>query len=188
MRHWGLTLCVVGLVAGCGTSAVEPAASVAPSTVAKAPSAPTTGGQVTPTPGPAGTPEPSVTVTGGNDADLLEEGGAVAAPTWDKASQKAAVDSAVAAMKAFARPGVEQGRWWRDLAPRLSEPARRAYATVDAINVPATAVTGPGELVDTQSPYLAGVDVPTNAGVYRVLLSRSSADDPWLVERLTPSG
>lgn len=180
LRHWGMTLCVVGLFAGCGTSAVEPAASVAPSTVAKASSAPTAEGQVTPT--------PSVTVTGGNDADVLEEGGAVAAPTWDKASQEAAVDSAVAAMKAFARPGVEQARWWRDLAPRLSDPARRAYATVDAINVPATAVTGPGQLIDTQSPYLAGVDVPTNAGVYRVLLSRSSVDDPWLVERLTPSG
>ena len=42
-------------------------------------------------------------------------------------------------------------------------------------------------LVDDASPYLAGVQLATNAGVYTVLLSRAAQDDPWRVERITPS-
>lgn len=183
MRYVVMTLCVAGLVAGCGSTQEGPASSGAPST---APSS--TAGPPSPTASTPGSSSPAPSTTGGSDADVLEEGGSVQAPAWDVPSREAAVDAAMAAMTAFARPDVEQAVWWRGLAPRLSAPARRAYGTVNAVNVPATRVTGMGTLVDTESPYLAGVDVPTDAGVYRVLLSRGSAGGPWLVERLTLSG
>ena len=36
------------------------------------------------------------------------------------------------------------------------------------------------------SAYIAGVEVPTDAGVYTVILSRVDGASPWLVERFTP--
>ena len=89
-------------------------------------------------------------------------------------------------MRAFARPRLSAEAWWKDLQPLLSAEAATAYAGTDPAQVPARAVTGRPALVDQRSAYLAGVEVPTTAGTYRVLLSRKGAGTPWLVERLTP--
>lgn len=110
------------------------------------------------------------------------------APTWDGQSEASAVETATAAMTAFARPSVSYPVWWRDLRPFLSESARHAYSHTDPASVPAGEVSETGRLVDAETPYLAGVDVPTDVGTYRVLLSRQAQDDPWRVERFTPPG
>lgn len=107
-------------------------------------------------------------------------------PTWDARARAQAVQAATTAMTAFARPQVDPARWWADLAPLLSPAGAVAYTGTDPAEVPARAVTGPAELVDQRSPYLAGVQVPTDTGPYLVLLSRDGGGAPWLVERLTP--
>lgn len=107
-------------------------------------------------------------------------------PTWDARARAQAVQAATTAMSAFARPQVDAARWWADLSPLLSPAGAIAYQGTDPAEVPARAVTGPAELVDERSPYLAGVQVPTDTGPYLVLLSRDGGAAPWLVERLTP--
>lgn len=124
-------------------------------------------------------------VAGGNDehADLPTP---APAPTWDDTSRSAALSVAETAMQAFARPTLEHDRWWAELAPLLSADARHAYQGTDPAEVPARAVTGRPVLTDEASPYLAPVRVPTDAGRYLVLLSRTGRGEPWLVERITP--
>lgn len=106
--------------------------------------------------------------------------------TWDARSRAAVVAAAVTATTAFARPGVPFDAWWAELSPLLTQRAQQDYAFVDPANVPATAVTGPGVLVDETSAYVAGVQVPTDVGPYTVLLTRVDGAAPWLVSRLTP--
>jgi hypothetical protein len=91
-------------------------------------------------------------------------------------------------MTRFARPGLDQPTWWAELRPLFTPSGAVAYEGTNPARVPVRSVTGPGTLVDDTSPYLARVQVPTNAGMYVVLLARSTSDAPWLVERLTPPG
>ena len=138
-------------------------------------------------PAPATTPAPAPTAAEDVDAavdDELPEPGAD--PTWDPAARDAATTTAREAMSAYARPDVDQATWWADLRPLLSDAAAAAYVTVDPARVPARDVTGDPALVDDTSPWLAGVAVPTDAGTYRMLLSRDTADAPWRVERFAP--
>lgn len=130
-------------------------------------------------------PQPPVTVEGPTDEDE-ELPPAEPYPTWDAQAREQAVQAATAAMTAFARPQLDATRWWAELSPLLTPAAAVAYQGTDPAEVPARAVTAPGALVDDTSTYLAGVQVPTDAGPYLVLLSRDGAGAPWLVERLTP--
>lgn len=91
-------------------------------------------------------------------------------------------------MAAFARPTLGHDTWWAELEPQLSAQAQRDYAYVDPANVPATAVTGAASIVEESSAYLARVQVPTDAGLYVVVLSRLDGAAPWLTERITPPG
>lgn len=107
-------------------------------------------------------------------------------PTWDEESRAAVVTAAAAVMTAFARPDLDAGAWTAGLQPLLTPQAAEDYAYVDPSAVPASTVTGPGVLMDDASAYVAGVDVPTDVGLYRVVLSRTDAAAPWLTERVTP--
>ena len=89
-------------------------------------------------------------------------------------------------MAAFARPGLDYDTWWAELTPLLTQQAQQDYAYVDPANVPASAVTGPGVLVDERSAYVADVEVPTDAGTYTLVLTRTDAAAPWLTSRFTP--
>lgn len=133
----------------------------------------------------AGGPQPAApSVTGTDqDADLPAP---EPRPTWDKESRTSAEQTAEQAMTLFARPSLGDDRWWSDLAPQLSPAARATYAGVDPAEVLATEVNGPGVLVEEGSPWLADIDVPTDVGTYRLLLSRVDVDGPWLVEIIQP--
>jgi hypothetical protein len=72
------------------------------------------------------------------------------------------------------RPGHPVGDYLGD------DPAGPA---TDPDNVPGTAVTGTATAGPGPSPYLAAVTVPTDAGRYVVLLSRTDGSAGWLVER-----
>ena len=110
----------------------------------------------------------------------------LAVPTWDAASRAAAVGRAAEIMTAFARPARPYEDWWADLAPLLSEQAQQDYSFVDPANIPVHTVTGDPVLVDESSAFLARVEVPTDAGVYELLLSRTDATAPWVGESITP--
>ena len=110
-------------------------------------------------------------------------------PSQDALSSAAAVDLAQRAMTAFARPAIDDGQWFEELAPLLTPAARSAYTGTDPAEVPARAVTGPGRAEESPSAFLAYVVVPTDVGDYRLMLSRPAADAEWLVETITaPDG
>lgn len=163
-----------------GGSRSAPAVSAAPTDV------PTTSLEV---PGEVVMPELdqfSPAPGGAVDEDTEQTIRAQAVPSWDEGSRAAAVTAAGAVMTAFARPDLDAAAWTAGLQPLLTPEAAADYAYVDPATVPATAVSGPGVLVEDASAYVAGVDVPTDVGVYRVVLSRSDATAPWLGERVTP--
>ena len=100
----------------------------------------------------------------------------------DRASAR---QSAVAVMRAYARPGASPARWWARLAPYLSPEARTAYEGTEPSRIPARLVTGPATLTSSSLPALARVSVPTDVGAYLVILSRTPATS-WQIERLIP--
>ena len=106
--------------------------------------------------------------------------------TADDASAEAARAAATAGMAAFARPDLPYDQWWAGLEPLLSSQAAQAYRPVDPAQIPATEVTGEANLPAWDTPRVARVGVPTDAGVYLVIVSRSEADPSWRVERLSP--
>ena len=124
--------------------------------------------------------------TGAVDEDTGETLVPQPVPTWDERSRASAVQAAQTAMAAFARPSLDDETWWAELSPLLTQQAQHDYAYVDPANVPATAVTGPGVLVDESSAYVANVEVPTDVGVYTLVLTRADAGAPWLTSRFTP--
>lgn len=168
---------------GCSAEPTAPATTVDATT-----SAP--GSSPTPTPDVGATPLPPTPTATPIPTDVVEEhGGPVETftePTWDDASRTAALDAAVTAAEAFARPDVPYEQWWAELAPLMSAQAQVDYQYVDPANIPARAVTGAAVLVDETSASIAGVDVPTDVGTYTVTLSRGDAAGPWLVERIAP--
>ena len=107
-------------------------------------------------------------------------------PEWNQASRSSAIAAAEQAMTAFARPSLDYDTWWAELVPLLTQQATADYAYVDPGNIPASRVTGSGELVEVTSAYVANVEVPTDAGTYTLVLSRANAAAPWLASRFTP--
>lgn len=87
-------------------------------------------------------------------------------------------------MRAYARPGRRPHAWWAALRPHLSAAAQAVYAGTDPRQVLARRITGPASLTPACLPAVARVAVPTDAGIYLLLLIRS-AGQPWAVERIT---
>lgn len=146
-----------------------------------APSAP---GTATAAPAPL----PAVPTATGEpmEGDLGSATGAPA-PVWDEESRAAAVATATGAMTAYARPALDPDTWWAEFSGFLSPAAQQDYQWVQPASIAATSVGAePAALVDDSSVYLARVEVPTDAGTYRVLLSREDGPTPWLVERVEP--
>ena len=123
---------------------------------------------------------------GGVDEETGQTVGSHPVPSWDAASKDAAVAAGQAVMTAFARPTVDYATWWAGLEPLLTPQAAQDYSWVDPANVPVSAVTGSGSLVDDTSAWVATVSVPTNVGTYTVVLARVDAASPWLATRITP--
>lgn len=132
-------------------------------------------------PRPAAEPTPSATPVPHGSAP---EG---AAPDGAGQSTRAGLAVAAHATGLFCRPTVSRSKWISDLDAELTLEAAAAYRTVDPARIPCRKVTGPAEAV-TGDDYTQLVTVPTDAGRYRVTLSRSSPTASWLVFRITPEG
>lgn len=115
------------------------------------------------------------------------DGEVPAAPTPRSDPQRLdATGIAETAMRAFARPREPEASWWADFRAFLTPQAVADYAGTDPANVPARRVTGPGRVIPTDSDVLTRIQVPTDAGSYLVLLTRSPEFPDWRVDRLLP--
>ena len=99
----------------------------------------------------------------------------------------ATLDTAVAAAKRFCRPELSKSRWFADLSPLLTLEAASVYATVNPARVQCSRVVLPARK-DEGDGFTQVITVQTDRSPYRVVLSRSSLSDPWLVFRITPVG
>jgi len=106
---------------------------------------------------------------------------------WDEASKTSALDTATNAMTLYARPTVTDKAWIQDLGQILTAQATADYQYVDPANIPATKITGTGQLkIEENNGFGCHVVFPTDAGIYDVQLLRSAPDKPWQVNRFTP--
>ncbi|MGL5866859.1 MAG: hypothetical protein ACRCYX_13505 [Dermatophilaceae bacterium] len=106
--------------------------------------------------------------------------------TLDEAARSDALDRGQQVMGLFARRTVSAERWRADLVPYLTTKAALGYQYVDPRNVPPTKVTGPAALTPASSPLVARVAVPTDAGVYLVIMSRTDQSPTWFADRILP--
>lgn len=146
-----------------------------------------------PTPTESGVTMPDLDqfTTAPSGTELDEEGGKTTvdpkpAPPWDAQQRAAAIDAAVTALTAFARPDLSSSDWWAALAPLLTTQAQQDYQYVDPANIPAHQVTGAGTIVDESSTYAVSVSVPSDAGTYTIVMTRQDGASPWRVARFTP--
>ena len=162
--------CLATLLAACSTPE-QPPSSPAPSSPISIPTG------LTPAPtdvpeqhddGSTGTPMPGSTLT------------------LDQASRDNAIERGETVMSLFARREVEATQWQADLAPYLTPQAAQAYQYVDPANVPPTKITGPVTLTPASTPLVARVSVPTDAGVYLVIMARTDESPTWLADRIMP--
>lgn len=110
-------------------------------------------------------------------------------PEWDTVSKREAINAARDALVAFARPDLDQKTWYSELEPYLTENAAQTHHYTDPENITASEVTGPGDIIDDESAYLAVVSVPTDDGDYQVTVVRDNAEADWLVEKIeAPEG
>ena len=167
-----VTVCLAGLLVGCSsdleTPPSNPEASSSPVAV------------------PTGlTPAP-------NDAPEQYDDGSTGPPrpgstlTLDQASRASAAVSGKQVMTLFARRDVSANQWSNDLSPLLTAKAAQTYKYVDPRNVPPTKITTPVTLTPASTPLVARVSVPTDAGVYLVILSRTDESPKWLADRIMP--
>lgn len=106
--------------------------------------------------------------------------------TLDVDARTTAEATADQAMRAYARPSLDAQTWWTELSALMTQQARQDYQYVQPSAIPANTITGPAALTDDTSAYVVHVDVPTNAGIYTVILTRQDGASSWLVARITP--
>lgn len=126
----------------------------------------------TPTSAPtasAGTTAPEIALSAGPDGVGL---------TGLAAAEPEAVAAAVGFVARWARPQLEASAWLAALRPRAVPAYAALLATVDPANVPASKITGRGQVV-AATPTHAEVDVPTDTEVLRVICVRDGRR--WLI-------
>ena len=104
----------------------------------------------------------------------------------DQTARTSAIERGQKVMALFARRDVPAAQWLTDLSPYLTGSAAQAYKYVDPKNVPPTQITGKVNLTPASTPLVARVSVPTDAGVYLVIMSRDEQRPTWLADRIMP--
>lgn len=105
------------------------------------------------------------------------------------AEDVSAVLTAEQVTAAFARPPLsEQSTWWPNVRRFLSSQGAIDYESVDPQEVGHTTVIGSGRLIHVAGHLpMAGVDVPTDGGTYRVLLAPDlNKPSGWAVTSIRP--
>ena len=160
------------------TLAVGAGAALALACAACGPAAPT--GQTAPV--PTSKPSPTASLSGGDHAQA-QSAPPVPVSSWDAASEQSAKDTASKAMALFARPRVDQRQWITDLAPMLSPAYRTEAEYINPARVPVSKVlSGPALKASSGDPMTVKAVFTTDAGEWVVLLHRTAAAQPWLVQ------
>jgi hypothetical protein len=123
---------------------------------------------------PSTTPPPA----GGTEGDIV--------PTTPPEAEEAAAEAAVRVVQTFGQPELTAEAWMEAMYPVLSAKGATAYLHTDPANIPVTAVVGEPVVLTGLTATYAIVDVPTDAGVYTVTLTRDDESGPWLAERIRP--
>lgn len=154
-----LGLCAVGLLAlaACGSGDEPPTAAAGSSTT-----------------------EPSATESPMHEHEL----DSTPLPSTAPAGAPTPVELATAAMRAFVDHTVTAEVWYEQLAGLLSAAGQEAYYATDPTQIPARTLIG-DPWITGQSDYLVQVQQGTDAGMYRLLLSRA-ADGAWQIEWIRP--
>jgi len=133
----------------------------------------------TPAPSPAAS-RPAVqsgTPGGGGDFATLQ-------------SQREAVDAATRVMGVVVAHKDSYDAWWGALAPLLSADAAVDWEYTDPARITSTQLTDPAHVTDAPSSTQVFVDVPTDAGIWRLELVRlvepGAGATPWTVHGLRP--
>jgi hypothetical protein len=169
-----LSVTAVFLLAGC---------SAAPTTAPTQTPGASTNTRVEPTSSSA-----TSTATASTDAPLIEDSGEHLDASEISEAQGEATKIADAAMRLYARPETPAAAWLSDLYPMLSARAQTALATVNPTSIPATTVTGPATASPDDWGTFGTVRVPTDAGIYLVIVVRMDDASPWRVDRFTLEG
>lgn len=140
---------------------------------------------VAPSPTSASTPSASTTVPATPPSDVVEAPPEI--PDAGFESVASAVDAAEHVMTLFARPDLEAHEWIDGLYPFLTQQGGFAYEGTDPSLIPCHQVTGPGVVIGEASEYALIVQVPTDAGLYNVSLTRPTADAAWQTDRIRPA-
>lgn len=118
---------------------------------------------------------PEAVVTDAHDAEQ----------TPDPEAAGDALGVAVAAVTAYCSPSLTRDAWLAGLKGYLTPTAVVAYGTVDPAVVPCSSYVGNAVALDGDT-FTMPVSVPTDAGIYEVLVTRTTPTGPWLVDRMTP--
>ncbi|MBT2519069.1 hypothetical protein J7E29_16630 [Streptomyces sp. ISL-90] len=102
-------------------------------------------------------------------------------------TEASAIAAAEHVMTLFARPALDAQAWIDGLYPFLTQQAGYAYESTDPVNVPCKQVTGSGTVTGEPTEFAVIVQVPTDAGLYNVSLTRTGPDAAWLADRIRPA-
>lgn len=151
-------------------------------------------GPPTPPPSAAAPPaagQPPATATTGPSPEALDGPAPASIPsaTWDAPAQGAAITRAEGFMRAFTRTDLPAAQWWAGVTGFLTPQAASDFQGTDPAQISAGHLTGPGAILTQTAGVVAVVDLPTGAGTYQVTMTRTGADQPWLVSLVTaPQG
>lgn len=124
------------------------------------------------------TPLPTPPPVGGTEGDVL--------PTTSPEAETVAARAALRVVEIFGQPELTADAWMEAMYPVLSQKGATAYLGTDPANIPVTGVAGEPTVLTGLTATYALVDVPTNAGIYTVTLTRDEESSPWLAERIRP--
>ena len=129
---------------------------------------------------PAGLPSTAPTAP-------VDAGEVTAAPEAAGDSQQKAITAATKVMQTFAQPQLSADKWWAQMLPLLSQQGGVAYEGTDPSQIPAHQVTGAGTVLPGSTEVSLIVQLPTDAGLYNITLTRPDASAPWLADRIRPA-
>ncbi|MDF2442024.1 MAG: hypothetical protein JWR01_227 [Subtercola sp.] len=108
-------------------------------------------------------------------------------PDASDASRESAIAAATTVMAVFAEPSLGGQEWMTKMTPLLSPSGYDAYLGTDPAQIPAHHVTGPGTVLPGATDVALIVQVPTDAGLYTVSLSRPDTAGAWLADQIRPA-